>query len=316
MRSSPWFGRAAILAPCLAVAALACIAPRAAAGADPRPPLGRVERVVYRCPASGETLRVIATVLKELSGNPWGEAVETARIVDRLGRGRFADSLHPSLMPDGSLDWGSDVTALPIQWDSAPGLRLEVRFSPGDYPPHPPDCRFFVLRGRRLVPVTPWCSSTVGPEPGNLIHFKSWLDYFFVRVPARVLLERPEGGVELVADRDAAAGGLARLAIADVPERRFYDENHQRVMDPNARLRVKLYHAPIGEAADYDFLTPSSPVTVGDVYADLKLKRVENPFLGHYVDAAVQIRRLEVTIDGRYGFIELQDFTGIGLYEL
>src|SRR5262249_26608827 len=146
------------------------------------------------------------------------EAVETVRIVDRLGRTQLADSLHPLFESDGSLSGEIAVSAVPIRWDSSPGLRLERDDAPDDVP-GPPTCRFFVQRGRRLVAVTGWCWRTEGPERGNLIRFSSVQRYFVLSVPARVLLDRPEGGLRLAAPPPDPASGLTALALAYPPTR-------------------------------------------------------------------------------------------------
>lgn len=91
------------------------------------------------------------------------------------------------------------------------------------------------------------------------------------------------------------ADSLAVLAFCegDGPERRCFDAD--------TTAQVALYRAPAGGLADTVTVTPSSRVDFGKVYAVIR-------------EGAVEIKRLEVTVDGRHGYVEERHFMGLGLH--
>jgi len=247
-------------------------------------------------------------------GDTWPGTVESLRMVDGHGGVQYADSLSLSLSRTGEIESENDITVERIQWSDGPGLRLEWEGSPSD-PSDPGTCRYFARRGARLVAVTPWCSACRGPEAGDVVVSKTWEDWFSVEVPARVRLDRPEGGLELVPETDPAHDHLAVLRIFDVDTlpHQFYGEYGRPLEGADDQLRVRLFQAPTGAASASVTITPSSRVRLGRLYAGVGLVPWEGGAQGQSIQ--VTIVRLEVTIDGRHGYVEEGDFFAVGLQQ-
>jgi hypothetical protein len=272
-----------------------------ALGAAAVPQLVCTDRLLAEFPVGGDTLRVIATVVHESPGDGWPDSsLAVIRIMNGRGGVPFSDSMPPARDESGRLLEEIDVAATPFAFESGEGLRLWRTDLPSA-PSYGGDCRYFALRGRRLVPVTPWCGVCGDLLPGDRVLAREWMSWFRVLVPVRIYFEREKGGMEAVPERDEGSG-LAVLDIEGVGSlERWYEE-------ADTALLIRLYRGPVGDAGDSVTVTPASTVRFGRVYAG-------GVWIGADGSSGVEvvIRRLEVTIDGRRGYVETRDFPALGL---
>ncbi len=293
LRRSDWPHRCWPYArPISALAILALLA-----GAGPAKVPSRSDMVLALIPAQGDTLRVIATLLHgpSLAGSP-DSSVDVIRIVDRRGETVYSDSMLTSVTADGVLEEEVSVDAERISFEGRTGLTLyqcglpAIEGACGQ-------CRHFVLRGQRLVPVTPWSNVC------ELTAAEVWTMHFTVRVPVRIRFDRAEGGVDLRPTRDPTTG----LAVLDHDQMGTPD----RYYGADTTFRVRLFRGSEGDAVDSVTVTPSSRVVIGRVYGEVGWW--ESALPGKQGAVTLEIKRLQVTVNGRRGFVEEGDFEGLGL---
>lgn len=265
-----------------------------AIAAAPADRLRRSEQVVARVPFGADTLRVVAGTLEGRPEDEWRRAVETVRIVDRAGRAQHAETLKVALEQDGSLAEEVEVSAWPVTWDSGPGLALGRTVSPSA-PETGDECRYFAWREHRLVPLTRWGGPCGEVAPGDRVTTSLWTGYFSVLLPFRIKVTAPGGGFAAAPERPRDAGGLAALNIVEASGlSRRYDA-------PDTAFRVALHRAASGAAADSVRVSRSTPVEFVRAYADVDST------------GAMRLRRVEVRIGGRHGFIDEADLGALGL---
>lgn len=294
-------------------AVLACAAASGLAGVGPAAAEHRSDRVLYRLVSGRDTVRVIAGMLCTAGDPGWGpdscfETTETIRAVDGLGQVTYADTLPPGFDDDRRLTARVAAEATPVGWSTGRGVMVSLSHTPSDPLWSDVDaCRYFALRKGRLVPVTPWCTACRGDGPGDLVYAEWWAGWFPIRVPARVRLDRPSGGLEFVPERDPRGSGLA---VLDIP--RLSDL--ELAFDTYGEFRVRLFRTTYGEGSDVVVVTPRSSIRIGRVFAEIGPAAVE-PGYGPVpvLSLPVTVRRLEVTIHGMHGYLEEADFPHIGL---
>jgi hypothetical protein len=264
----------------------------------------RIDRVLAEVPAGGDTLRVVAGIIRDRFTTSWPDSsVESIRIVNRQEAYQYSDTFFVHKGPEGPLYAQVVVGAWPVKWSRGYGLKLR------DEAVHPElgadyvdeHCRYFALRGERLVPVTPWCSLCGDMLSGDRVMHSVGFGWCYVLVPLRIRFDLARGGLEVVPVRSAGSGGLAELEVGGV----------EAWVDTASR--AFLYRRVTGEAGDSVSVTPDSEVKVVRVYAEC----AGWGDLGNYCpdDIRIDVRRLEVIVDGKHGFVEERDFPALGLYE-
>jgi hypothetical protein len=220
--------------------------------------------------------------------------------VDRHGTYQYSDTFYVHKGVDGPLYAQVVVSACPLKWSGGRGLKLT---DGGVEAPTVDDefyvnehCRYFALRGNRLVPVTQWCSLCDTMVGGDRIAYPVSFGWCSVLVPMRVRFDLPQGGLEVDPERSAAWGGLAKMKVREV----------EAWVDTAAR--VFLHRAVTGEAGDSISVTLDSEIDVLQAYG--KCATAGDPD-----DIRVDVKRVEVVVDGKHGFVDERDFRALGFYE-
>ena len=147
--------------------------------------------------------------------------------------------------------------------------------------------------------------STVRLLRGNLMPIHVWAYSFVVLVSLEVRLTAfAAGDAEPLrpALQIDTLSGLAVLPISDpVLSSPQHREEAQRVM---------LYRSPTGSAGEAVQVRRTSQIQYGPAYGRVRLDRDAQ---GRFVSIEAGVVRLRVTIDGKTGFVEANDFSAIGL---
>lgn len=288
----------------------------AASIAGPR--FERIDRVLAEIPVQGDTLRAVAGVIRDRANHASPDSsVESLRILNRRGACLYSDTFYVRKGPDGPLYAQVAVDAWRNRWshgwafklrDESVNQVLRARFGP-DY-----HCRYVVVRGDSVVPVTPWCQLCGDLNPGDLVLHGVDLGWFRVALPLRIRFDSPQGGIEVVPTRDPKAGGLAVLQINSA-RIHWWPEDP---LGPNAHLypsdsvrRVFVYRAAIGQEGDSVTVTPASTVRFGRAWAECAQWADLGPRCPDDID--VDLKRLEFTANGRRGFLDQQGLRMLGV---
>ncbi len=273
------------------------------------------EQVLGPFSVAGKDVTVVLKLARldsSVSG-PEQVTVAAVRIVDTDEDVHHEEEYQVEVRPHGFQDW-HEVKASVLELSAGTALMLEY----SSYPRAPssgPSRRLFAWKDGRLAPLSPRIGGdghfqdlpkgerpiTFRLLPGDRMPFRAWASSFTVEVSLQIRLAAFSSGeadpLDLALELDPASG----LAVLPVSDPFVYGAEAQE---------VTLYRSPMGQEADRVQVTPTSEIVYGPAYGEVRLSR--DP-LGRYVRIDVEIVRLQVTIDGKAGFVEKWDFLRVGL---
>ena len=299
----------AALAPAPVLAATPALAPTPVFAPTPTERLHRVERVLAEVPAKGDTLRLVATVLRGRIGDPCYETIESLRVDGRSGQPYAEGMPSASIAKDGALETGVGVTAASMAWGKVRGLVLHRTYvHSGFVEDQRADWRYLALRGRRLVAISPWCDAHGQALPGFRLMGVKPFGWFDALIPTRLHVGRHHEGLALVPEKDRASGlALLPIAISEMAERD----------SAGPASPILLYRGPTAPESDTVLVSGATPVQFGKAYAEVGLADGTRAWGDrppwHVAETRVALRRLEVVVGGRRGFVEERDFQALGL---
>ena len=244
-------------------------------------------------------------------------AVDSLRIVDSNGDVHYVRDYDFEMGESGFEEW-FEVSVSRLETSKGSALMLDEYVFPSA-PSTGQSRQFFALTDHRLQPVTPLVSGygefvdlPQGHQPGSFrllpgdrMLFRAWMVSFAVEVPLDVRLppfsaNEPEAIAPAV-DFDTESGLAILPVVNPVVDRPEYREETRQ---------VTLYHSLVGPQAEPLLVRRTSSIEYGPAYGRVRLSRAPG---AADVTITVDISRLRVTIDGKTGFVEEEDFRGVGL---
>jgi len=279
-------------------------------------------RVIARVGDAAPKHRVVAAAVNALTGTrpvPWPTGVLALQLTDR-SFGSVYTTTFPSQQDSlGRLIAPIEVRASPMRLDGEPGVFLAESEEP-----HPRGrgqaWQVIVLRGPRALatgrvaqpviqPVRASMDAPLDALPGRQVVVQVNTGALELEVPLEIAPDSATaiGGIIPRVKHDTATG-LQRLAIARLTGPTF---------PPGSAARQVLLHRFASDtAADTITVSPTSAIEYGEAYGTVAVQRDADPSFVEEVRVSVTGLRLAVTIDGRVGLVDAEDFAKIGLEPL
>lgn len=286
---------------CLGTAVVAPSASDARAIQVTPEPFRRSESLLASIPFKSDTLRVIGTKLHDDVAPRFDSTLCEVRVVDQAGTELYRESLLDCDYPGDTLEEEITLATMAFPFAGGLGIDLYLDASPS-IASYPGDCRYLLIQTRidsdepRPVvrPVSAWCWVFRDHDRFEYLIDEGW---FSALIPVEPRFDRPNGGFE--------PAGLERDSDLAVLQIQAYGKP-----SPHKQTQVRLFSTPVIDQYDSVLITPLTDITLGRGWFRTTgscLACLEND------DFSMDIVRLEVTIDGRKGFVEETDFGKLGL---